>query len=71
MAEPLLTPCHGAPLLILTTPEGPAYLQNDVPSEILCTADGCYNSWSATGEPDEYNQAGSTGTGNQTEEGAI
>lgn len=55
-ALPIVTPCHGAPLLILTTPEGRAYLQTEVPSEILCTAEGCYNSWSAKGEPDEYNR---------------
>ena len=53
---PIVPPCHDAPLLILTTLEGRAYLQSEVPSEILCTAEGCYNSWSAKGEPDEYNR---------------
>lgn len=57
MSEPIVTPCHGAPLMILTQPEGRAYMQNDVPSEILCTADGCFNSWSAKGEPDPFNKA--------------
>lgn len=55
---PIVTPCHGAPLLILTQSEGRAYMQTDVPSEIICTAEGCYNSWSAEGEPDSYNKPG-------------
>lgn len=33
-------------------------MQTDVPSEIICTAEGCYNSWSAEGEPDSYNKPG-------------
>ena len=56
MTVNIVTPCHGEPLLILTTPEGLAYMQSDVPSEIICTAEGCYNSWSAMGIADKWNK---------------
>lgn len=56
----IVTPCHGAPLIVLTTPEGPAYMQSDVPSEIVCSADDCYNSWDAEGVSDGwYREKGS------------
>lgn len=51
MSKPLniFTPCHGKPLSIYTSYEGPAYMQSEVPSEIVCDADGCYNSWKPDG----------------------
>lgn len=58
----IVTPCHGAPLLILTTFEGQAYMQREVPSEIMCTAEGCFNSWSAAGEPESFNKPGPGGS---------
>lgn len=53
---PIVTPCHDAPLIVLTQLEGPAYMQSDVPSEIMCSADGCFNSWSASGVAEPYNK---------------
>lgn len=52
----IVTPCHGVPLLVLTTMEGSGHLTRDVPDEIVCSADGCYNSWSADGTSDPYNK---------------
>lgn len=52
----IVTPCHGMPLVVLTSYEGLAYMQERVPSEIVCTAGGCFNSWSAGGVADEYNK---------------
>ncbi|MBN9214721.1 MAG: hypothetical protein J0J04_07895 [Microbacterium sp.] len=52
----ITTPCHGEPLLILTTTEGSGHLAQDVPSEIMCSADGCFNSWSATGVAEPWNK---------------
>lgn len=52
----IVTPCCGAPLLITTTSEGSAYLQYEVPSEILCMGDKCYNSWLPSGKSDDYNR---------------
>lgn len=51
----IVTPCHGAPFYILTTYIG-GYLGSDVPSEICCSADGCYNTWQPDGTSDEYNK---------------
>lgn len=50
----IVTPCHGAPLLILTRLEGRSYMQYEVPDEIMCTAEGCYNSWDAAGLSDGF-----------------
>lgn len=52
----LVTPCHGRPFTILTRTEGSGHLTTDVPDEILCPADGCFNSWDANGVADEYNK---------------
>lgn len=51
----IVTPCHGAPLIVLTTYSG-GYLGSDIPNEIICPVDGCFNSWDATGVTDEYNR---------------
>ena len=52
----IVTPCHGASFWISTRTEGPAYLTYEVPDELNCSADGCYNTWTASGESDEYNR---------------
>ncbi|NLA65112.1 MAG: hypothetical protein GX862_04150 [Leucobacter sp.] len=52
----IVTPCCGTPLIILTRREGPAYLQYEVPDEIMCNGEKCYNTWNAKGEADEYNK---------------
>ena len=52
----IVTPCHGVPLLVLTVSDGRSYLASDVPDEIICSAEGCYNSWSADGTADPYNK---------------
>lgn len=52
----ITSPCHGSPLLILTTSEGPSYMQSNVPSEILCKEAGCFNSWNAEGVADPWNK---------------
>ncbi len=52
----IVTPCHNMPVLILTVPEGRPYMTSDVPDEIICTAEGCYNSWSANGVADSFNK---------------
>lgn len=44
----ITTPCHGEPLLVLTTYEG-GYMGQDIPDEIICRAEGCFNSWNADG----------------------
>lgn len=51
----IVTPCHGRPLIVLTTYSG-GYLGSDVPHEIICDAEGCYNTWQADGTSDEYNK---------------
>lgn len=51
----IVTPCHGVPLCILTTYSG-GYTGSDVPSEIYCSADGCYNTWQPDGTSDKYNK---------------
>ena len=53
---PIVTPCHDAPLIVRTHSEGRAYMQSDVPSEIRCSADGCFNSWSPSGVAEPYNK---------------
>lgn len=53
----ITTPCHNAPFFITTRPEGPAYMESDVPDEIFCDADGCFNSWNADGTSDGYYKA--------------
>lgn len=50
----LVSPCHGAKLAVYTRMEGPAYMQSDVPSEIVCTATGCNNSWNPDGTVDYW-----------------
>lgn len=55
----IVTPCHGSPLVVLTTYQG-SYTGSDVPSEIVCGADGCFNSWSADGTADLYNKTKET-----------
>ena len=52
----IVTPCCGKPLLVLTEPYGSAYMQTEVPSEIVCTAEGCYNSWAPDGVASEWNE---------------
>lgn len=49
MPRNIVTPCHGVPLRILTSFEGYGHLQTEVPSEIICMAEGCTNSWEADG----------------------
>lgn len=51
----IVTPCCGKPLLVLTTYTG-GYTGQDVPSEIMCTAEGCYNTWEPDGTSDKYNK---------------
>ena len=51
----IVTPCHGMPLIVLTTYTG-SYVGSEVPSEIICSAEGCYNTWEADGTTDEYNR---------------
>lgn len=56
--SPILSPCHQARMIITTSMEGTGHMTTDVPDEILCSADGCYNSWSAkTGLAEPYNKA--------------
>lgn len=50
----IVTPCHGEPLQIYTVYEG-GYLGSDVPDEINCPADKCYNSWNRYGVAETYN----------------
>lgn len=45
----IVTPCHGMPLIILTTAIGRGHLSTEVPDEIECTAEGCPNQWNADG----------------------
>ena len=51
----LYSPCHNAPLKVLTAYEG-GWMGRDVPYEIICTHFECFNYWSAEGESNEYNQ---------------
>lgn len=51
----IVTPCHGMPLMVLTTYTG-GYTGQDVPNEIVCNAEGCYNSWEADGASSPYNK---------------
>jgi len=51
----IVTPCHRAKVYVTTRSEGLAYMQSDVPDEILCSAPACYNSWDANGVADEWN----------------
>ena len=55
MSGDIVTPCHGAPLLIITAYTG-GYMGMDVPSEIMCSHDGCLNSWTPLGIADEWNK---------------
>ena len=52
--KPITTPCHNEPLIVITTPTGPSYLEQDTPDEILCPAEGCSNSWNADGTIPEW-----------------
>lgn len=47
----IVTPCHGAELGIDTRYDslGPGQGQ-DIPDEIYCWADGCYNAWKPNGK---------------------
>lgn len=67
-AADIVTPCHGEPLLILTTTEGSGHLAQDVPNEIMCRAEGCFNSWSAEGVAAEYNKPAVADTGLEVED---
>lgn len=52
MSKPLniFTPCHGVPLTIYTAATGGSgYMTYEEPSEIVCSASGCYNSWNPDG----------------------
>jgi len=44
----IVTPCHGEPLLILTRGTG-GWIGGDEVDEIMCPADGCYNTWDPKG----------------------
>ena len=44
----IVTPCHGAPLVIHTSYTG-GYMGTDEPSEIECSYDGCHNAWTPEG----------------------
>lgn len=49
----LVTPCHGAPLSVYTSSTGGSgYQTYEEPSEIVCTAPGCVNSWNPDGTVD-------------------
>lgn len=45
----LVTPCHGVPLSIYTRHESSSYYGQDVVDEVVCSADGCHNSWNPDG----------------------
>lgn len=47
-APNITTPCHGAPLIVLTEYQGHGV--GERPSEIMCGADGCSNTWDAQGD---------------------
>lgn len=48
----IVTPCCGMPLLVLTRLEGRSYMQYEVPDEICCMGENCYNAWDAKGVAD-------------------
>jgi hypothetical protein len=52
----IVTPCHGAPILMTTTYTG-GYMGVDEISEIECSHGGCNNSWNPEGVADQWNKA--------------
>lgn len=56
--ENIVTPCCGTPLEITTTTVGYGHMATEVPDEIYCTGEKCYNFWNRYGEADKYNVNG-------------
>lgn len=54
--DDIVTPCCGETLIILTREEGLAYISEQVPDEIMCSGETCFNSWDETGVADKYNK---------------
>lgn len=52
-STPIVTPCHQRPLRITTRFEGSGHLTTDVPDTIWCDEPGCFNTWTATGTPEQ------------------
>lgn len=50
----IVTPCCGAELVIITRDDGRGYMSSDVPDEILCGAEKCYNTWDPKGRSDDH-----------------
>ena len=54
----IVTPCHGMPLTIYTAETGGnGYATWKEVSEIVCSAEGCYNEWNPDGTVSHWQEA--------------
>lgn len=54
----ITTPCHGAPLRVLTVTSGRGITSVEIPDEIICEHPGCTNTWDAHGVAGPGNKDG-------------